>query len=103
MQLNAVRMKFLGPVDFLVVLLLSRLPIDERQQLRNHKFKKREHKLEQPLTFLARVLDKKFEKPKGINRSRWDNMWLASDQIKYACIDAFISFEVARLSYSGQF
>lgn len=54
-------------------------------------------------TLAQRVLDKKFEKPKGINRSRWDNMWLASDQIKYACIDAFISFEVARLSYSGQF
>ncbi|KAI9088282.1 hypothetical protein K1719_030003 [Acacia pycnantha] len=31
-------------------------------------------------TLAQRVLDKKIEKPKGISRSRWDNMWLTPDQ-----------------------
>ncbi|XP_028770562.1 Werner Syndrome-like exonuclease [Neltuma alba] len=53
-------------------------------------------------TLALRVLGKEIEKPKSISRSRWDNLWLTPEQVKYACIDAFISFEVARLLYSGQ-
>ncbi|XP_054790250.1 3'-5' exonuclease-like [Prosopis cineraria] len=53
-------------------------------------------------TLALRVLEKEIEKPKSISRSRWDNPWLNSEQVKYACIDAFISFEVGRLLYSGE-
>ncbi|KAK1575306.1 hypothetical protein Q3G72_004357 [Acer saccharum] len=43
-----------------------------------------------------RVLGKKIEKPKKIQLSNWDDRWLSSDQVQYACLDAFVSFEIAR-------
>ncbi|KAK3218047.1 hypothetical protein Dsin_012017 [Dipteronia sinensis] len=43
-----------------------------------------------------RVLGKKFEKPKEIQLSNWDDRKLSSDQVQYACVDAFVSFEIAR-------
>ncbi|KZV14931.1 Werner Syndrome-like exonuclease-like [Dorcoceras hygrometricum] len=47
---------------------------------------------------LARiVLDKEMEKPKRLTLSRWDNTRLSYDQVEYACIDAFVSFEMGRI------
>ncbi|XP_059668278.1 3'-5' exonuclease-like [Cornus florida] len=43
-----------------------------------------------------RVLGKELEKPRRITMSRWDNEWLTADQVQYACLDAFLSFEIGR-------
>ncbi|XP_076951797.1 3'-5' exonuclease-like [Bidens hawaiensis] len=48
-----------------------------------------------------RVLGKEVNKPKGITMSRWDNQWLTLPQVQYACIDAFLSFEIGRVLISG--
>ncbi|KAK6944493.1 3'-5' exonuclease domain [Dillenia turbinata] len=46
---------------------------------------------------LARaVLGREIEKPKRVTMSRWDNEWLTYDQVQYACVDAFLSFEIGR-------
>ncbi|OIT22416.1 werner syndrome-like exonuclease [Nicotiana attenuata] len=48
------------------------------------------------------VLGKEMEKPKHITLGKWDNKWLSEDQVQYACIDAFVSFEIGkRLNASG--
>lgn len=36
-------------------------------------------------------------KPKSVTLSAWDERWLSPDQICYACLDAYLSFEVGRL------
>ncbi|XP_052729576.1 3'-5' exonuclease isoform X2 [Vigna angularis] len=43
-----------------------------------------------------RVLGLEFEKPKRISRSRWDNPWLTPQQVQYATVDAFLSYEIGR-------
>ncbi|KAH7556836.1 hypothetical protein ACOSP7_026110 [Xanthoceras sorbifolium] len=43
-----------------------------------------------------KVLQKKIEKPKEIQLSKWDNRSLSSAQVQYACVDAFVSFEIGR-------
>ncbi|CAJ1802938.1 unnamed protein product [Sphenostylis stenocarpa] len=43
-----------------------------------------------------RVLGLEVEKPKRITRSRWDNPWLTAQQVQYATIDAFLSYEIGR-------
>ncbi|KAL5743260.1 hypothetical protein ACOSQ2_026376 [Xanthoceras sorbifolium] len=48
-----------------------------------------------------RVLKKKVEKIKEIQLSNWDDRRLSSDQVQYACIDAFVSFEIARTLKAG--
>jgi len=53
-------------------------------------------------TLAERVLGKIVEKSSRITRSRWDNPWLDWDQVKYATVDAFLSFEIARRLYSHQ-
>nr|XP_043616960.1 Werner Syndrome-like exonuclease [Erigeron canadensis] len=47
-----------------------------------------------------RVLGKEVNKPKGVTMSRWDNEWLVPSQVQYACIDAFLSFEIGRVLMS---
>ncbi|KAI7998654.1 Werner Syndrome-like exonuclease [Camellia lanceoleosa] len=47
-------------------------------------------------TLAREVLGKEIEKPKRITTSRWDNKWLYPEQVQYACIDAFLSFEIGR-------
>ncbi|KAK7339809.1 hypothetical protein VNO77_20494 [Canavalia gladiata] len=42
------------------------------------------------------VLGLDMEKPKRITRSKWDNLWLTVEQVQYASIDAFVSFEIGR-------
>ena len=41
-------------------------------------------------------MGKKLEKLKQTQLSKWDNRKLSSDQVQYACLDAFVSFEIAR-------
>lgn len=53
-------------------------------------------------TLAQRVLGKVVEKPQRITRSRWDNQWLNEDQVKYATIDAYVSFEIGRRLYSNR-
>ncbi|XP_016498347.1 3'-5' exonuclease-like [Nicotiana tabacum] len=36
-------------------------------------------------------------KPKSVTMSAWDQRWLSPKQICYACLDAYLSFEVGRL------
>ncbi|KAI5659672.1 hypothetical protein M9H77_28465 [Catharanthus roseus] len=46
---------------------------------------------------LARVvLEKEIEKPKWVTMSKWDNLWLIPNQVQYACVDAFVSFEIGK-------
>ncbi|KAL6997688.1 exodeoxyribonuclease I [Sarracenia purpurea var. burkii] len=48
---------------------------------------------------LARqVLGKEIEKPRAITLSRWENERLYPAQVLYACIDAFLSFEIGTRS-----
>lgn len=48
------------------------------------------------------VLGKEIVKPSHITRSRWDNQFLNEEQVQYACLDAFVSFEIEkRLNASG--
>ncbi|KAM2229748.1 hypothetical protein ACFX1S_014243 [Malus domestica] len=44
----------------------------------------------------ADVLGQEFQKPKTVTMSQWDKPSLSLEQIKYACIDAFVSFEIGR-------
>ncbi|XP_052180856.1 3'-5' exonuclease-like isoform X2 [Diospyros lotus] len=48
-------------------------------------------------TFAMQVLGKEIEKPRRITLSRWDSEWLSAGQVQYACIDAFLSFEIGRV------
>ncbi|KAL2501986.1 Polynucleotidyl transferase [Forsythia ovata] len=43
------------------------------------------------------VLDKEVQKPNRVTRSRWDYKWLKPVQVQYACIDAFVSYEIGRV------
>ncbi|KAL0383398.1 UNVERIFIED_CONTAM: hypothetical protein Scaly_0627100 [Sesamum calycinum] len=43
------------------------------------------------------VLRRELEKPQRVTMSRWDNRWLTADQVQYACVDAFVSFEIGRI------
>ncbi|XP_027351310.1 Werner Syndrome-like exonuclease [Abrus precatorius] len=47
-------------------------------------------------TLGLRVLGREVHKPQWITRSRWDNRWLTAEQVQYAALDAFVSFEVGR-------
>ena len=42
------------------------------------------------------VMGVQMEKPYHVRRSPWDSRQLSYDQLKYACADAFASFEVGR-------
>ncbi|GJR07014.1 Werner syndrome-like exonuclease [Tanacetum coccineum] len=42
------------------------------------------------------VLGKDLVKPKYVTMSRWDNEWLTLKRVQYACVDAFLSFEIGR-------
>ncbi|KAL8493662.1 hypothetical protein ACS0TY_024737 [Phlomoides rotata] len=44
---------------------------------------------------LARiVLDKEVEKPHAVTTSPWDNRQLTPEQVKYACVDAYMSYKI---------
>ncbi|XP_043689289.1 Werner Syndrome-like exonuclease [Telopea speciosissima] len=42
------------------------------------------------------VLGKEIGKPEKVTMSRWDAEWLTYDQVQYACLDAFLSFEIGK-------
>ena len=44
----------------------------------------------------AAVLGVDLAKPHGVTTNRWDARSLSDEQITYACLDAFVSSEVAR-------
>ncbi|KAH7556838.1 hypothetical protein JRO89_XS11G0001700 [Xanthoceras sorbifolium] len=48
-----------------------------------------------------KVLKKKIEKPKEIQRSNWDDRSLSPDRVQYACLDAFVSYEIGRTLKTG--
>ncbi|KAK9070372.1 hypothetical protein SSX86_010774 [Deinandra increscens subsp. villosa] len=52
-------------------------------------------------TLTSRILGREVNKPKGVTMSRWDSEWLTPSQVQYACIDAFLSFEIGRVLISG--
>lgn len=43
------------------------------------------------------VLGESVEKPQRVTLSRWDKKRLTADQVQYACLDAFLSFEIGRV------
>ncbi|KAK3218048.1 hypothetical protein Dsin_012018 [Dipteronia sinensis] len=49
------------------------------------------------------ILGKKVEKPVEIEFGGWGNRGLSSDQVQFACVDAFVSFEIGRKFKSGFF
>jgi len=54
------------------------------------------------LTALAReVLAVDYDKPRTITMSNWEKEQLSDAQIQYACIDAFLSFEIGRCLDAG--
>ncbi|KAI0528895.1 hypothetical protein KFK09_001438 [Dendrobium nobile] len=56
------------------------------------------------LAGLAReVMGVFLNKPKYVTMSQWDQFYLSMDQIMYACVDAFVSFEIGRRLYDGDF
>ena len=50
-----------------------------------------------------KVLNMEMEKPRDITLSRWDDVSLSLAQIEYACLDAFVSFEIGELFFSNDF
>ncbi|CAO2822364.1 unnamed protein product [Amaranthus hypochondriacus] len=42
------------------------------------------------------VLNVNVAKPRAVTMSRWDAEWLSYQQIQYACIDAFLSYEIGK-------
>ncbi|CAL4962252.1 unnamed protein product [Urochloa decumbens] len=51
---------------------------------------------------VAAVMGVDLVKPQRVTMSRWDASCLSYEQIRYACIDAFVSFEVGRKLLSGE-
>ena len=49
------------------------------------------------------VMGVQMEKPHHVRVSAWDACTLSDDQFKYACTDAFASFEVGRRLYDGDY
>ncbi|XP_058077610.1 3'-5' exonuclease-like [Magnolia sinica] len=49
------------------------------------------------LTNLASyILDLDVVKPSQITLSNWESSWLTINQVKYACVDAYLSFEIGK-------
>ncbi|KAL6614801.1 hypothetical protein ACP70R_037071 [Stipagrostis hirtigluma subsp. patula] len=53
-------------------------------------------------TLTREVMGVCIDKPKQVTMSKWDAEPLSSEQVQYACIDAFVSYEVGRLLLAGQ-
>ncbi|KAL8042539.1 hypothetical protein ABFX02_09G058700 [Erythranthe guttata] len=47
-------------------------------------------------TLVKCILGKDMQKPKTIAMSEWDKLELEQDQVAYACLDAYFSFEIGR-------
>ena len=42
------------------------------------------------------------DKPKRLTMSKWDELRLTVEQVRYACIDAFVCYEIGRLLLTGE-
>ncbi|KAK1608904.1 hypothetical protein QYE76_032577 [Lolium multiflorum] len=49
------------------------------------------------------VMGVNIEKPRNVTMGPWDAYELSEEQIEYACIDAFVSFEVGRKLLTGDY
>ncbi|CAM0911252.1 unnamed protein product [Alopecurus aequalis] len=49
------------------------------------------------------VMGADLQKPKRVTMGPWDAQSLSDEQIEYACIDAFVSFEVGRKLFTGDY
>ena len=49
------------------------------------------------------VMGASLEKPEKVRMGPWDADSLSGEQIEYACIDAFVSFEVGRKLLTGDY
>ncbi|KAK7373537.1 hypothetical protein VNO80_06951 [Phaseolus coccineus] len=47
-------------------------------------------------TLCLYVLGVEVQKPQRVTRSFWDNRWLTTQQVQYAAIDVFLSYEIGR-------
>ncbi|XP_030526060.1 Werner Syndrome-like exonuclease isoform X2 [Rhodamnia argentea] len=52
-------------------------------------------------TLAKEVLGREIDKPKRVTTSRWDNPWLTSVQVQYACLDAFVSLQIGEALNAG--
>ena len=52
---------------------------------------------------LAEVMGMQMDKPKSVTLSNWGEYILSNKQIEYAAVDAFVSFEIGRMLYAGEF
>ncbi|KAL4557079.1 hypothetical protein LXL04_035249 [Taraxacum kok-saghyz] len=48
------------------------------------------------------VLGKEYNKKTMVMKSRWDNRSLSPAQVEYACLDAFLSFEIGKFYISAK-
>ncbi|KAL6845351.1 hypothetical protein ACP4OV_024846 [Aristida adscensionis] len=53
-------------------------------------------------TLTREVMGVRIDKPRHVAVSKWDAEALSPEQVQYACIDAFVSYEVGRLLLAGQ-
>nr|CAB3477835.1 unnamed protein product [Digitaria exilis] len=49
------------------------------------------------------VMGVSVDKPQSVRLGCWDNYYLSNEQVMYACIDAFVSFEVGRMLLTGDY
>lgn len=49
------------------------------------------------------VMGANLQKPHRVRMGPWDASWLSQEQIEYACIDAFVSFEIGRKLLTGDY
>ncbi|XP_058741771.1 3'-5' exonuclease-like [Vicia villosa] len=52
-------------------------------------------------TLALHVLGRGMEKPRKITMSKWNDLNLSPQQVRYACLDAFVSFEIGRVLNAG--
>ncbi|XP_073158328.1 3'-5' exonuclease-like [Henckelia pumila] len=67
------------------------------RDLAAYEYDRRELKSKGLKDLASLVLGKEMEKPRWVTMSRWDNRQLTYDQVEYACIDAFVCFEMGRM------
>ncbi|CAO2178912.1 unnamed protein product [Urochloa humidicola] len=49
------------------------------------------------------VMEVTVDKPQWVRTGPWDDYCLSGEQVQYACIDAFVSFEVGRMLLTGDY
>jgi ribonuclease D len=52
-------------------------------------------------TLTREVMGVLINKPRPVTMGKWDTRRLSVEQVHYACIDVFVSYEIGRLLLSG--